>query len=1035
MPQAKFLTLNIGNKDVDLGSQEDDLGFRISYLLEEPENFASKQGADPQDIELPATKNNDDIFNTFWNPQVEDLAPANLSFRELMPCIFSVNGTVPVLNGYAVLTDATCTDRPEMYNVTLYSANGQWVLDLQNFTLWDCVNPNTHVFSVATVEHSWTNFNIAGNGSDDFVYAPVRYRQPFDGTTLGYGGDDCVNIYHLKPAISAYWVLRRAFNQIGYTIKSQFFSTAYFQKLVLPWVWGDFYDINAQLVQGVSFKAVGQLPKPSEPPPALPPFFVGVQLPFWSGNSSGTTIGSVGGSSFWADHVLGGWNPGAYTPGTIASIEHGVDYITIIFDVKVVGAGTGYIIGDTVSLDNLSGTNATGTVSAVGGGGAVTVFALTFGGDASSVGYYAGKTVTTTATSGVGTGLTLRVLSNTSAYPKGGASTTSNYVFEGNGTSGVGNDHFNLNIDTPPNGYDDFMLYTFDNTTGKMQYNFQPPASLVGAVNNLAITFVFDLYAVITSFASEQATIGIECLHVTSDGSFLTCQSILPSGGAIVGFTHYPTSNSFPTTPTVLNFTIPNCNAGDTMTFRVVMLVNNGGAGSGCTFGIFSGGYLNNNPQVIGVPSYAYNPVTEQFGFITPNTIWSPLQSSLTMTGFLIQLGNSVNLQNYDAFRNFAFLDFLGGMVDMFNLEITTDNIDNIVTIEPMFGSVLPTTETCAGYFSMSRILDYTNKRDIDKGRGSKMHLFSSTNRQIDLTFKLDSNDGAQNIWTQRYKGVYLPNRTYTGGPYQNNINIDAGIIASVPGAARYMLPNRFAKGNLQMTNRFFSATMHCSFPQWFNLTGTDNKSPQLITIFPQDSTSADAFSQSFTPKLAFYGGIRAQSRVGGWRWIGDPASPYNAPANLTFELPFMAAVNYVEASNHDPVLSYTDENILGTQVKGLLSQFYRQRFAIMRNGQLLTTYLRLNLNDVCNWEHQECLMINGVLYALIEIDGYNPLTDESTPCTMWKVVNPEQIDLDNTFPSATSITNVSNPATILGQYDLRYARLLLFPTDVPQQG
>src|SRR5882724_11457684 len=93
MPNTRTLSLNIQNQNIDLGGIDDDIGFRINYLLETPENFASKQGADPQNLNIPASKNNDHIFNTFHNPQVEDLAPVSLSFRELMPCAFNINGT------------------------------------------------------------------------------------------------------------------------------------------------------------------------------------------------------------------------------------------------------------------------------------------------------------------------------------------------------------------------------------------------------------------------------------------------------------------------------------------------------------------------------------------------------------------------------------------------------------------------------------------------------------------------------------------------------------------------------------------------------------------------------------------------------------------------------------------------------------------------------------------------------------------------------------------------------------------------------
>lgn len=957
MPLTNTLQLQVGNYNIDLGNL-DDLGFKIDYVLEEPENFTSKQGADAQSISVPATANNDKAFNTFWNAAVEDSAPAALSFRELMPCVVNINGTVPVLAGYAVITDATGTDKPEEYTLSLFGANGLWVVDLANVTLWDCVNPNSHIFDVTTVEGSWTGFGTTPD--HDFVYAPVRYRQPFDGTTLGYGGDDCVNIYHLRPAISLLRLIERALNSIGFKGNWQvapsdltlFFNTDYFKNIVLPWTWGDFYDLNSQNIQGICFKASGYITTELPPINGFASAWSNAIVPFWSGANSpnpGDT-GSAKGSGYWQKNVHAGYTASAYVPSVnpIADLTNGI--------------------------------NATG----------------------------------------------------------------GEYVFSGNGSTPGGNDWFRMNVSAPPAGFDNFLLYSFDESTGTMQYNFSPPPSLAGTLVNISATFVLSLYMTISYTGTGQGLAALECTHIPTIGSpVVTCQSIMPSGGAVVGTTVYPAGQDerYPLTPTNFSFTVPNLNPGDILKLRIRLIADTSGAsGTNFTFFICTGGFLNNNPSVLHVPTYSYNPVTESFQFFTPNAIWSPVYSSLAMTGFLIQLGNNVNLQDYDAFRNYQILDMLGGVIDMFDLEVQTDNINKVITMEPMFGSTLPTSENIGGYFSTTRILDYSNKQDNSRGRGTRVSLYSSANRQLDLTFKLDGNDGCQNIWAQRYKGIYLNNRTYTGGVTSNNINIDNGIIAGIPGAARYMLPNRFAKGNQQLSNRFFSALMHVKFPQWIDINGTPSPAPQLPCIFSDGSNSDTAYKDVFTPKLAWYAGqTRSIAITGGWRWIGDPANPNPLPLTAN-PLPFMFSVNYGLGGDTDPVLSYCDESLLtlalaSVQGAGLLSQFYRSRFAIMRNGQLLTKYLRLNLSDICNWTHRECVIIDGALYAIIKIDGFDPITDNSAAVTMWKFANVEQIDIDNSFPSSTSISAVNNPIVSLGTDDLRYAKLLLYPTDVPQIG
>lgn len=921
MPNTKFLQIKINNQFADIGDI-DQLGMVINYILEEPEDFLSRQGSDSLGLTLPATRTNDKIFNTFWKPEIEDTT-SDGSYRTWMDIEVYVGGTI-ILKGSCLLQEANVTDKPESYVINIYGNSGTWIIDMQNVTLWDCLNTTSHNFDLATVVASWGNFN--SDEHHDYVYAPVRYRQPFDGTTLGYQGDNCVNIYHLRPSISIYWIIIRAFRQFGYTVKSQFFNTQYFQRLVMPWTWGDFYDIDSQLVQGVCFKAAGRLPDATEPPPTT-----NSGLPFWSGNTTGTVAGSPGGSSWWFVHMAsGGFNPAGYNPALgPASLTNGIN-------------------------------------------------------------------------------------------PTGGV-----YVFNGSGTTAGSNDWFRMDIDNPPNGYDNFMLYSFDEATGKMIYDFNPPASIV-SYTNISATFVISIYCLLTGTTSSQGLLALECTHIPAVGpTVVTCQSIMPSGGAVIGATHYPDNSGYPTTPTVSNFTVSNLNPGDRLEFRLRAIDD--GTSLGVTFGIFSGGYLNNNPSVIGVPTYAYNPLTQQFGFITPNSIWSPLQSSLTMTGFLVQLGNPINFQNYDAFRNHKFTDMLGGLVEAFNLDIQTDAINKEVTINPMFGMTLATGETIDGYFKTGKVLDWTAKKDRNKS--FKNSLFNGMERQLDFSMKQDGSDGGQNIWGSRYKNVYLNNVLKSK---LNNTNIENGITAGVPGASRYMLPDRFAKGNRQFTNRFFSSTMHCLFPQWENLDGLGSPAPQLICIFPENisGSSADAITQTFEPKIAWYEGQVANNIAGGWIFIGDPAAPYSGGLERGIALPYMYSVNYKPVGQFRPVLSYSDENINGIRVKGLMSQFFLQRLAIIRNGQLVTSNMRLNLNDICNWEHQEIIKIENSMYALISIDSYNPLSDESNECKLWRLVKPEQIDVDNCYPSSTAI--LVNPLT-LPQYDLRYARLLLYPTDLPQ--
>lgn len=914
MPSTGFLQLEINSQPVELG-EVNELGVSINYTLEYPESWENKQSSDVQGISLPATCNNDQVFNTFHNIAVEDNTPGQIH-RNLMPFTLQSNG-VTILQGKARLNGATYTDRPEAYNISLEGGNGDWLLDGQNLTIWDCVNPNPHTFDVATVQDSWTDFDT--DEDHDYVYAPVRYRQPFNGEAQDHGTDDTVNIYMLRPSLSVYWLIIRGFRQMGYTVKSDFFETLYFRGLVMPWTWGDFFDINSQITDGLSFKAAG--PTPGTPPIGYTEFVSG--FPIYFGGSVGTDPSLDIDNTGWKP-----WGP-AFGGGTYIDSP----------------ASPGYI-------ENLTTHDS---------------FANTY--------YH----------------------------------------------------NFIINNEVPPAGYDNFGLYSFDIPTGTMEYTLTVPPALSSFIgSDITCNFALSLFCkTFCAVGGNHVRIYIE---VTKNGVFQFDEEFTELS-VVSGETR-----NFLLFPTVHTFSVSGLNDGDVLEFRLKHDVDT----TGDAIILCSSLQEDVNPSTTGASNWQYNYTTEEWeniggGITTPD--WQKMYSTLSMTGLQLELGGQVHFQWYDSFRNYKFFDMLGGIVDMFDLEVQTNPMDKTVTIEPFSNATLSDGTDVTSYFDTERVVDWSAKQDL--GVVNEVKLFAESERQIDFNLKQDGSDGGQNIWAARYKGSYLNNvkrNTISNGQINN------GVVAAVPGASRYMLPNRFSKGNKQKSNRFFSAVMHYKHEPWANL-WPDTPASQLICIIPENvsDSSSGAITQVFEPKLAFYAGLQSFAGAGAWRWIGDPASPWvdgGTPNAIGFNLPYMFAVDYTGhvatvPGQVAPVLTYSDQNVNGDVVPGLMRTWFLKRMAIMRNGQLLNANFRLNLDDICRFEHREVINLqNKGTFALIGIDGYNPLSDASCKCTMWKMVDPEETDANNSYPSGTSI--LTNPS-VLDQYDLRYAKQLLFYSDIPQ--
>lgn len=908
MPYTHYIDVKIDKQTVEIGKPED-LGLRYSYALEDPENFEQKQGGISLNVLLPATPANNAIFNSFHNPNIVDLTGTN-AFTSWRSCRIIVNG-VELVSGSAMLQNGTHTRIPGTYSINCYNQNREWVAAMKDLTLWDCLNTNPHTFNVATVENSWDHFDDDEN--HDFVYAPVRYRQPFG------VNDDTVSIYHLRPSLSIYWLLMRGFRQFGLSVKSDFLNNAqHFRRMVLPWVFGDFYDINSQLTDGVGFKAVGVLPLPVPSPDAT--LFPGAP-PIYSGDPA-----------FPATDA--GWGGAVSGPMGIT--------------------GTKYVFTD------------------VAGGWGV----------------------------------------------------------------------FDMSNVIPPQGYDNFGLYSFDNATGKMKYIYDPPAELfLYTGNSVAINFAISLYLGMQIVPGSNIDLQLE---VKKNGVLLSSNSVLPLGVPFGG-PNYPSAAEayYPISQTVYNFTVAGINQGDVLEFRLKFVQT---GANPAAVKLCCAGYINVNPTATHASTWQYNFVTQRWENIDSNIadyIWQPAWSTLQITGLQLVLGGPVHFQWYDKFRSYKFLDLLRGVLDLFNLSVQTDPISNEVTIEPTNDYTLPDGTRMNGYFKKERV-DWQGKQDISKE--SIVNLFTDVERQFDFSFKGDGSDGGLNIFAARFKAIYLNNKLINS---VNNTNPENGIISAIPGASRYMFPSRFQMGSRNMVNRFFAATMHYKHTAWYNINElngaipADNVTPQLICIIPENvsDSSAGAISATFEPKIAYYAGKQPQLGIGGWRWIGDPAAPYTdggIPNAIGFQIPYMFAVDYtgyvgtLPGSMPGPVLTYSNQLINGVVKPGLMKTYFLKRLAIMRNGKLYKPWLRLDLADITDWTHQNSIIIDGAVYHLIGIDSFDPLSEASCQCILWKVADPDASDLANSYPSDLSIT--TNP-TILPQYDLKYGQLLLFSSDLPQIG
>lgn len=231
----------------------------VSYQLEDEEDFEQKKSAESLNIETPGSVINDQIHNTLHNPGIIDNT-TNQVYDNYRPLRYIANGDEILIGKYLVQSVVKKNGRVEKYKGKAYGLNGDWVIDMKEKTIFDFINPRTHIFDANTIIGSW-GFD-GRNEATDFVYAPVRYRKPFgeypeptedepDPQPL----DDNVLINDMKPAISIYWLLWRGLKSVGYRLVSQFMDTDYYRRSLLPWTWGGFDFMDDSRWEPLKFSA------------------------------------------------------------------------------------------------------------------------------------------------------------------------------------------------------------------------------------------------------------------------------------------------------------------------------------------------------------------------------------------------------------------------------------------------------------------------------------------------------------------------------------------------------------------------------------------------------------------------------------------------------------------------------------------------------------------------------------------------------------------------------------------------------------
>lgn len=310
----------------------------MNFSFSEIQDPTQKNSAYSQSFTIPGTKNNNQIFDFYYNLNA---LPVNFDPNKKFEAIITWDG-YEILRGNIRLNQVTIDKDEIIYDITFYNQVGDLAANIKDKFLFDLdfssinYNYNDTVIPFCQVDPNlvgiagpfyppptysfqdgrtwWGLYNIgyqyiSGN-SVNYTTTPLVQFTPFSATSsslsyiprrgyFDFSGTP-VQDYYFKPTIQVKTLYELIVNQAGYDINSNFFNTSYFEKFYMPLKFLDetIYPVNAEKIcyaftaQTVSGTSIG--------------------VPFFMNPSTGVTCNNFNLSATTQQFILPGEYAGQY---------------------------------------------------------------------------------------------------------------------------------------------------------------------------------------------------------------------------------------------------------------------------------------------------------------------------------------------------------------------------------------------------------------------------------------------------------------------------------------------------------------------------------------------------------------------------------------------------------------------------------------------------------------------------------------------------------------------------------------------------
>jgi hypothetical protein len=253
LKSLQLITIIDGVKRIiDLFGDED---ITLEMSFAEIQDITKKNSTYTQSFNVPGSKNNNDIFNHFYDPSS---TPTTYDVRRAFKGYFTYNGDI-MLDGYIRLNSSTNNRTEKNYNLTFYTEVGDLSSNigdklLYDLNLADLVIPYNSE-NIRKSQFNWDTIDVfVGTDpiEDERVYFPLLFSgyDYVSGDTIDYNASPLINFNNItgsftkkeyplpfnyyRPSISVRELYTQIVNQAGYNIDSTFLDTSYFKRFFLP---------------------------------------------------------------------------------------------------------------------------------------------------------------------------------------------------------------------------------------------------------------------------------------------------------------------------------------------------------------------------------------------------------------------------------------------------------------------------------------------------------------------------------------------------------------------------------------------------------------------------------------------------------------------------------------------------------------------------------------------------------------------------------------------------------------------------------